>query len=253
LDSVYVPTAATVVASCIDGRGAAGVVAGAAGGPGAAAPDAAGGTLALWVAFVLNGCDLSLETFLKGLQGGGVPIGGHTDDHAHGGASGCGANDKLDTILGIIGTRRTLGPIVALAEALGAPVSEADALRLSKRAVALRGNGSALLGTPGQRLSLIEEHGSSVTLCGGHTEQLVVINDVPATTLDRAALKRRLGEQAAAFNVDVWAFEASLAQAAAALGLEYPAPQALLVAMLLYNLATALVLCGPSMRLVLRR
>ncbi|MDR1015101.1 MAG: hypothetical protein LBL86_09030 [Coriobacteriales bacterium] len=271
LDSAYVPTTATVVASCIDGRGIAGgatsgsvddAASSAAGGaaqpplgPTDASgrrPDAAGGTLALWVAFVLNGCDLPLEDFLKGLQRAGVPIGGHTDDHAHGEASGCGANDKLGRILELVGTGPALDRIVALVEDMGVPVSEAGILRISKRADALSVSGSVLLGTPVQRLSLIGEHGSSVTLGGGHTEQLIVINAVPGTTLDRQALKGRLGEQAAAFNVDVWAFAGSLGQAAAALGLEGLPPQGLLVAMLLYNLATALVLCGPSMRLLLR-
>jgi hypothetical protein len=253
LDSFYGPTSRTVVASCIDGRNvgektddlsAAGY------GQQDRDPDAAGGTLALWVAFVLGGCDLSLEDFLAALQSAGVPIGGHTDDHEHVGTSGCGANDKLDHILGLLSGGLSLARVVSLAKVLGVPVSEACASQLSQRAYELKG--SPLLGTPPQRMALLESYGKTVTLCGGHSEQLVIVNAVPQTTLNRTRLTESLGEQAAAFNVDVWAFPGSLEQAAAALSQDCPEQEYLLAAMVFYNLATALVLCASDMPVVLR-
>ncbi|MDR1082406.1 MAG: cadmium-containing carbonic anhydrase [Coriobacteriales bacterium] len=257
LDLAYTPTTECIVASCIDGRGPDSL------GPelngdGAMtsklskAPDAAGGTLALWVAFVLSGRDVPLEAFLKRLQKAGIPIGGHTDDHEHIGASGCGANDKLGHILELMSAGPSLARIVALTRELGVSVSESCVARLSKRADAL--NGSELLSTPVQRLALIKEYGSLMTLCKGHTEQLIVINTIAKTTLDRLSLKERLGGRAAVFNVDVWAFEDSLKQAATALDEEDESPpfETLYAAMLFYNLATALVLCAPSMPMALR-
>jgi hypothetical protein len=203
------------------------------------------------MAFVLNGCDLALEPFLEALQRADIPIGGHTDDHEHIGASGCGANDKLGHILELISAGPSLARIVALTKELGMAVSEASISRLSKRADDLSGH--SLLGTPTQRIALIAEYGNSVTLCGGHAEQLIVINAIPQTTLDRLSLRERLGERAAVFNVDVWAFKESLKQVATVLDQEDRAFEDLLTAMLFYNLATALALCGPSMPLVLRK
>jgi hypothetical protein len=249
LSQVYIPTTECVVASCIDGRDAAVTGDKATDSP-SKAPDAAGGTLALWMAFVLNGCNLAFEPFLEALRKASIPIGGHTDDHEHIDASGCGANDRLGHILELISAGPSLARIVALTKELGAAVSEADVSRLAKRADEL--SGSDLLGTPTQRIALIEEYGDTVTLCGGHAEQLIVINTIPQTTLDRSGLRDRLGERAAAFNVDTWAFRESLRQAAAALDQEDLSFESLLAALLFYSLATALVLCGPTMPLVLR-
>jgi hypothetical protein len=241
LHLVYIPTTEDVVASCIDGRGALSE-------EGDELPDAAGGSLALWIAFVLSGRDLPLGSFLEGLRNAGLPVGGHTDGHEHIGASGCGANDKLGHILELLSAGPSLARVVALTRELGVPVSDALILRLSKRADDLSGND--LLGTPLQRIALIEQYGSVTSLCGEHTEQLIIINTIPATTLDRLSLKERLGERATVFNIDAWAFENSLRQAAGALGEKDVVFEDLLVAMLLYNLATALVLCAPGMPLI---
>jgi hypothetical protein len=202
------------------------------------------------MAVVLNDRDLPLELFLAALRGADIPIGGHTDDHEHSGASGCGANDKLGHILELLSAGPSLARIVELTVGLGIAVSRECVERLSERADAL--TGSSLLDTPLQRIALLEAYGESVTLCGEHREQAIIINTVPATTLDRLELRERLGEQTAAFNVDLWAFEPSLQQVTAALGLEGLSLKSLLVAMVFYNLATALVLCGPKMPLLLR-
>ncbi|MDR2108486.1 MAG: hypothetical protein LBP28_03380 [Coriobacteriales bacterium] len=267
LDALYSLTSQEVVTSCIDGRSVCPAPEGlyalektaSAPSPASGAnrlsalekgPDAAGATLALWVAVVLSGHDLPLEGFLRALRDDGVPIGGHSDDHEHSGASGCGANDKLETILQLINNEQTLSCITGLAKGLGMVIEPKCAARLARRAGYL--TESPLLGTAAQRLSLIEEYGQSVVLCGGHSEQLIIINTVPKTTLNRSLLKERLGENAAAFNVDLWAFEPSLRRVVVATGLKNPDFDDLFAALLFYNLATALVLCGPEMRVVLR-
>jgi hypothetical protein len=246
LGQVYIPTTECVTASCIDGRDIDDGMATNT----SKAPDTAGGTLALWVAFVLNGCDLPLESFLETAQKAGIPLGGHTDDHEHIDASGCGANDKLGHILELISAGPSLARVAGLSRELGIPVSETSVARISKRADDLGGH--SLLGTPTQRIDLIKKYGNLTTLCGGHVEQLIVINTIARTTLDRSSLKEHLGERAAVFNVDAWAFKESLKRTAAALDKEDLSLEGLLLAMVFYNLATALVLCGPSMRIVLR-
>lgn len=82
---------------CIDGRSGAGLE-----------PDTAGGNvLSAMVADNLTfdrfegENKTSAEAFFNtkaSLLEKGIEIGGHTDDHAHGEASGCGANDKLADI-----------------------------------------------------------------------------------------------------------------------------------------------------------
>ena len=84
-------------------------------------------------------------------------------------------------------------------------------------------------------------------LRGNHHEVAVVMNQRTGTTLDRQALARefdRAHEHHQAFNIDTWAF----APSAEAL---YPgnptAQQYATTAMLYYNLAAIMALCGPRM------
>ena len=84
-------------------------------------------------------------------------------------------------------------------------------------------------------------------LQGSHHEAAVVMNQRTGTTLDRQALAREFDRTHAhhqAFNIDTWAF----APSAEAL---YPgdptAQQHATTAMLYYNLAAIMALCGPHM------
>ena len=84
-------------------------------------------------------------------------------------------------------------------------------------------------------------------LHGSHHEAVVVMNQRAGTTLNRHALVRefdRAHEHHQAFNIDTWAF----APSAEAL---YPgdptAQQHAATAMLYYNLAAIMALCGPRM------
>lgn len=87
-----------IVCKCIDGRRCADCLEG---------PNSAGGTLSLVVADDLThkqfaASDGTLASAMKSavemLESKGLPIGVHTDTHANGDASGCGANDKLGEI-----------------------------------------------------------------------------------------------------------------------------------------------------------
>ena len=81
-------------------------------------------------------------------------------------------------------------------------------------------------------------------LQGSHHEAAVVMNQRAGTTLDRQSLAQEFNQRYQAFNIDTWAF----APSAEAL---YPgnptAQQQATTAMLYYNLAAIMALCGPCM------
>ncbi|MNH50294.1 hypothetical protein D3C73_19060 [compost metagenome] len=178
------------------------------------------------------------------LQGEGNPVGGHTDNHAHGEASGCGANDKLSLIYNFI-TRKG-DDLRSLAGALGVEVSnETHALILGNAEARTSFSAGAEL------LSALDDAAGSESidrLIDGHNEVAAVINLRSGTTLDRAALAAEFGSDYQAFNVDTWAF----AEAAEAISLSQEEADQKVVAMVYYNLATAGVLCGKDMRVIVR-
>ncbi len=231
----------TVPIKCIDGRpGMRGL-----------GPNSAGGSESLMVADDLTtkrfaheeGSTLSAyRTALSTLQGDGLAIGGHTDDHAEGAASGCGANDKLSLIYDFMA--RKASDIRALAAAIGVEVND-DTHELIARNAAERkefSSGGELL------TALREAGGDSVVdpLEGTHNEVVAVINLRSGTTLDREALTQELGPDYQAFNVDAWSF----ADAAAAISISPEEAAQKVAAMTYYNLATAGVLCGRGMRTI---
>lgn len=244
-DEFYVATTEDVPRKCIDGRSPIG-------GFTDFAPNAAGGTETLLIADELtqqrfhdgdNDTSDDYARLIDFLQLQGCKCGGHTDDHAAGDVSGCGANDKLPAIMEFIAEH---GDVVrGAAEALGVLVndklhdqlvSRADQLTAAKRYA----NGAAMLKV------LQEKAGDDMVdpLTGKHNEVVVVINTKPHATLDRNALLQEFGEEYEAFNVDVWSF----ANAAKLIANEDA--QALELAMIYYNLATAYVLGGPNLRVI---
>lgn len=234
----------TIPCMCIDGRpGAHGL-----------APNSAGGSESLMVADDLttkrfageDGTTLgSYKNILEILQGEGLAIGGHTDDHAHGDASGCGANDKLTLIYDFIA--RQGNAIRDLTAALDVTVSD-ETHELITRNAAERTQFS----TGSELLSALRQAGGDEVidpLEGSHKEVVAVINMRRGTTLDREALAREFGDAYQAFNVDAWSF----VEAAEAISLSEEETNLKVVAMAYYNLATAGVLCGKNLRTIILR
>lgn len=239
----HVAVEGTIPCKCIDGRhGANGL-----------APNAAGGSETLMVADDLttkrfadeSGTTLAhYRNVLDVLQGEGYLVGGHNDNHAHGEASGCGANDKLPLIYGFIS--RCGDEVRALTESLGLTVSD-DLHQMLVNNAGARTQFSA----GAELLSALEEAAgpeSIDNLVDGHNEVAAVINMRPGTTLDREALAAEFGPDYQAFNVDAWSF----AEAAQAISLSQEEADEKVVAMVYYNLATAGVLCGKNMRVIVR-
>lgn len=215
-------------------------------------PNAAGGTLSLAVAddlltqqYDIDGTTASMvANVFRSLHERGHIVGDHTDDHAHGDRSGCGANDTLPKIYAVI--QRKADALRSYAEAIGLTVDDE-----THRTIVSGANRRTEFSTGREVLEKMIENASEDTidtLHGDHNEVLAVINKRPGTTIDREAIAAEFGPEYEAFNVDVWSFEA----AARAL---YPdadetAIQQTIGALVYYNLATALTLCGPSMRVV---
>jgi hypothetical protein len=237
----YVTVDGTVPAKCIDGRpGARGL-----------APNSAGGSESLMVAddlttraFVTDD-DTTLSNYrttLAALKGAGLAIGGHTDDHAQGVASGCGANDKLPLIYNFM--VRNASEIRDLATAVGVSVSDQthDLIIHNAEARSQFSSGIELLD------ALRQVGGDDVIdpLKGVHNEVVAVVNLRTGTTLNREALAHEFGAEYQAFNVDAWSFTA----AAEAISSTPEEAEQKVVAMVYYNLATAGVLCGRGMRTI---
>ena len=171
----------------------------------------------------------------------GLPIGGHTDDHAHGEASGCGANDKLPEIYKKL-AEQTDG-IRRIVQELGVTVDDTTHRLISANVRASHQGWQSR-----QALEKLQQSSGAVvpTLTGGHNEVAIVINTQPGTTLDRALLASEFGAQHQAFGVDAWAIK-NLAEAVSD---NDEQTDQLYAAALYYNVATALVLCGPDMPVV---
>lgn len=225
-------------------------------------PNAAGGTLSLLVGELLttetnvavdaadSGQALtSLIAFLQ-KQGYGDQVGGHTGpNHGSETASGCGANDQLPAILSqmvekpavMAGVLERLGVEVDTETALVGMIAKADMLVQHPHYFK---SGKEIAAT----LASASPDGNCPDLVGAHNEILIRLNTVEGTTLNRRALKDAYGDDYQVFNVDVWA----LKTAAETLSYSEEEAENKFAAMVMYQVATALQLCGPSMKVVVR-
>jgi hypothetical protein len=235
-----------IICKCIDGRNCE---------DGLEGPNSAGGTLSLLVADDLTSqrfittdetIEVGMRRLTTELTEQGQPVGVHADTNATGENSGCGANDKLPEIYGMMVKKaehiRELTELI-----LGAPVPRNIHDLIMSRAA------ERVLFSPGSSVesvvTKVAGDDASETLQGGHQEIVAVINKVTGTTLDRDELELATVGEYQAFNVDAWAFEAS---ARAISEHDDDMIDAKVIALTYYNLATALVLCGPNMLVGIR-
>lgn len=236
----FVPVVQKLASKCIDGRPGAKAI----------APNSSGGSETLMVADDLTYKRFAAGSTLEGyslvlneLQEAGQPIGGHTDDHARDAASGCGANDKLEPIYAFIAEHGEV--LRGLAIELGVSVEDVahDLIVTNAAARTEFSPGSELLTV----LETADPKAVDV-LNGEHKEVITVVNTVAGTTLNRLALAAEFGPSYQAFNVDAWTFP----EVAAFLAKNEAEVPALVLAQTYYNFATAHVLCGPQMRVIVR-
>lgn len=231
-----------IVCGCIDGRCG-----------GKLRASSAGGTLTPMVMDDLTtkrfaGDDDStksaLENTIAYLEARNLPVGGHDDEHRDEEKTGCGANDKLPGIYGVLATKAEA--IRQLAETLlGTPID--DSIHGSiVRSASERADFSV---STELRDVLAQKDGRVDTLRGEHNEIIICVNNRAGTSLDHQALEDEFGSNYEAFCVDAWALENTAITIA-----QYPSDalevQEKVVAAVYYNLATALTLCGPKMPIV---
>ena len=246
----YVPAVQNIIGACMDGR------------PGSTAeavPNGAGGGLLYLVTdrLVRGNSDAIDETNARVLgQIGQIPatVRVHRDDHAHGEDAGCAAADKVGAIFTIIAQHGEQLRSLATELGLGSDSSDEAHQQIIRHATdeskLVMASGNDLVAMVDAQLAKSAEPTGAHTdmLQGSHHEAAVVMNQRTGTTLDRQALAREFDrapeEHHQAFNIDTWAF----APSAEAL---YPgdptAQQYATTAMLYYNLAAIMALCGPRM------
>lgn len=226
-------------------------------------PNAAGGTLTVLVGELLttesnlastaNNSEealASLIAFLKS-QGYGEQVGGHTapihDEKKIGIASGCGANDELPNIMRQIVEKPDT--ILSVLDTLGVAVDKDAAFpsMIEKAKKLIEQDGYFVAGKDVARtLESASPAGNCPELQGAHNEVVIRLNMTEGTTIDRRAIKEAYGDDYQVFNVDVWA----LRKAADTLSYTSEEADNKFAAMVIYQVATALQLCGPSMRVI---
>lgn len=233
---------------CVDGRGTDGEH--------PLAPNAAGGTYSLVVADALIDAEALLannekktsadhaQRLFSALTNNGYDIGGHTDDHAEGENCGCGACDKMAQIFDFIANN--IEVVSGFAAKLGVEINDDLKYKISQNARLLLANEYVSSGK--KMIGVIEDKAGNdhvQKLTGSHNEVVLAVNTKSGTTLDRPALAKEFGDDYQAFNLDVWALKSGVEAIATNPEEEFPEKFA---AAVVYNIATACVLAGPSLR-----
>lgn len=217
------------------------------------APNAAGGTYSLVIGEALIDAEALLaagetsathgKRMFAGLAENGYEVGGHTDNHANEAKCGCGACDKQAEIISFVGNN--VEELSKIAASLGVEISTETQQKIAENSHRLVSNGYVASGN--EMINTLKEIGgdSAVqTLKDAHNEVALGINTKPGTTLNRRSLDSQYGSQYEAFNLDVWALKNGIDAISSS---EEEAAQKFAAAVL-YNVATAAVLAGPSLR-----
>lgn len=137
------------------------------------------------------------------LQKAGHKIGGHSDNHAHGERTGCGASDNLPKIISDVAAHGNEGVFVKLAqEALGEHFNEADWLRVTIKASEIMRQNRLDDWRSSHAQQKLDESGTTEVLNGGtdsdrdpnnsrhnHWGEAIHVNAEPGVSNDRDTAK----------------------------------------------------------------
>lgn len=241
----HITTSGLVPCKCMDGRKCRNATSG---------PNAAGGTETIFVGHDLTksvpgGPEETVENGMRRLvnelQKKGYPVGGHSDEHniESPETSGCGANDKLPLIYNMIVRKGDI--IRQYVEALlGEQVDDA-----THNLIVGNASSRALFSTGKEVLGVLKATNDARVeqLEGNHNEVVAAVNFRAGTTLSRELLAEKYGNEYQAFNIDAWSFQKAAEETSDSVEEAHQK----VIAMTYYNIATALVLCGPAMRIVI--
>ena len=234
MENGYISAEGEIIAGCIDGRG----------GSKNHYPNSAGASLSLFVAARLLGFEIEADEFFRELATKGLALGAHIDEHSATAPdkTGCGANDRLDEILGKLINNESRQKILEQIRTLDVEIDD----HVLEEAAAIAA--SLDLDTSRERLAAIEDAGGVVEkLTGDHEETAVIVNLVSNTTLDRTKSDGKY------FNVDVWAFGPSARAVLTTLNknIDESVIAKFVLILIAFNLATAQVL-APTAPIKLR-
>ena len=246
LGEYYLPATQNIIGACMDGRPGSTVE---------AVPNGAGGGLLYLVTdrLVRGNSDAINEANTRVLgRIGQIPatVRVHRDDYAHGEDAGCAAADKVGVIFTIIAQHGEQLRSLATKLGLGSDSSDEAHQQIIRHAAdeskLVMASGNDLVAMVDAQLAKSAEPTGAHTdiLRGNHHEAAVVMNQRTKTTLDRQALAQEFDQRYQAFNIDTWAFAPS---AEALYPGDLTAQQYATTAMLYYNLAAIMALCGPRM------
>ncbi|MEZ6330905.1 MAG: hypothetical protein R3B12_02705 [Candidatus Saccharimonadales bacterium] len=180
------------------------------------------------------------------------PFGAHDDDHAMGGASGCGAIDNYvtnlhNTQLYASEIRSVLGTLLGddFNDDVYSTVSENMRKAYSATKDYTEYSGRLVRDDIAQSGVVLKR------LSGNHKEDFVVLNYIPGTTLNQAGLAHATQNTVQAFSLDVWRLDdyaTLLAQ-----GENQAIKQHALYGMLVYTLATSATLTDGTQRVLIRK
>lgn len=185
----------------------------------------------------------------------GYNIGGHDDDVARNRFCGCGALDRLDSfadlsqlsILAFINQQASA--IRIFIEDLGYEVDRALQNLIVSRAEQLIHEHYPRDGITMKEVFIDVAGKTSIeTLHGRHNEVALVINTRAGTTINRTALAVAFGPLLQVFNLD----SAAIASSTEIIALTVQEAYEKFIAALYYNVATAGILAGPSLRVIVR-
>ncbi len=152
----------------------------------------------------------TLGSAIGKLKANGIDFGAHTDDHAHGDNSGCGAIDKAPAV--IANTVKYKENIVASINALGVNTDGLDEVLANFATYNSQIAGQEYKGA--EVVGEIIESGKIVKeLENDHREMFDILNMVEGFTVNQELVRQVSDGQAQAFAVDVWRLQ-ELAQRA---------------------------------------
>lgn len=239
---------------CVDGRGIE------------AGPKAAGATMSIVMADALttqsyrnpgDKAPAHLKRIVTKLQKSKHEVGLHNDDKANAENCGCGACDKLDnqtqksqpSILSFI-ERRSNNIKSFLRDNVGVEVDQATNDGIAQRSGELRDEGYATFGSELTK-AISDVAGDEViaTVKGKHREFCVIIDMREGVTVDTEKMMAKHGEDYQAFVVNV----PNLFKGTAAISLSETEASLKGIAGVYYNVATAAVLAGKSLRVIVMK
>lgn len=221
------------------------------------APNAAGGTHSLVVGDALIDAPALIankqtsashsKTLFTMLKNNGYEIGSHRDSNANNEKCGCGACDRMGEIFQFITdnieelSSRAAELDVTIEETLQAKIkTNVDSLIAAQYV----SSGPDMI----DATNSVAGDDSVQTLKGSHKEVVLAVNTVEGTTFNRRSLTEEFGDDYQAFNLDVWALKNGID----AIATSENEAQEKFSAAVIYNIATACVLAGPSLRVVVR-